>query len=271
MSANDTFPRGLANSSGQLGKNLLFSAGASAEGAFSYKRHNEEKVRELQSPQPFINRTLHDWYTIDDRSFGPKCKGGSMDFIFVHPNPIGLSRFFAFSNGSRMVWGSTLKNDIKHYINDARHIMVEIFGDWLPTNDCNVSLDTEEKDKWGLPVARVRFNKHPRQKAIARYLSERAADVLREMGSDDIETISDGGPSTNLPAGTCRFGKDPKTSVLDPDCRAHDVENLFVTDGSFMPTGGSVPYTWTIYANSFRVADKIIAQLGGSKGEVGFL
>jgi choline dehydrogenase-like flavoprotein len=51
--------------------------------------------------------------------------------------------------------------------------------------------------------------------------------------------------------------------VLDPNCRAHDVENLYVTDGSFMPTGGSVPYTWTIYANAFRVADKILSELGG--------
>ena len=62
-----------------------------------------------------------------------------------------------------------------------------------------------------------------------------------------------------------RFGTDPATSVLDADCRLHEAENLFVTDGSFMPTGGSVPYTWTIYANAFRVADKIIAQLGGKR------
>lgn len=65
-------------------------------------------------------------------------------------------------------------------------------------------------------------------------------------------------PPPNLVAGGCRFGNDPNLSVLNSDCRAHDVENLYVTDASFMPTGGSVPYTWTIYANSFRVADMII-------------
>jgi choline dehydrogenase-like flavoprotein len=65
-------------------------------------------------------------------------------------------------------------------------------------------------------------------------------------------------------AGGCRFGTDPKRSVLDADCRAHDVENLYVTDGSFMPTGGSVPYTWTIYANAFRVADKILYAMGSA-------
>ena len=77
---------------------------------------------------------------------------------------------------------------------------------------------------------------------------------------------ANGGPSTNLQAGGCRFGRNPETSVLDPDCRVHDATNVFVTDGSFMPTGGSVPYTWTIYANAFRVAEKIVSELGGRKG-----
>ena len=63
-------------------------------------------------------------------------------------------------------------------------------------------------------------------------------------------------------AGGCRFGEDPKKSVLDVDCKIHDVPNVYVTDGSFMPTGGSVTYTWTIYANSFRIADKIKQALG---------
>ena len=79
-------------------------------------------------------------------------------------------------------------------------------------------------------------------------------------------SFATGSPPTNLVAGGCRFGTDPDTSVLDPDCRAHEVENLFVSDGSFMPTGGSSPYTWTIYANAFRVADRIAAQLGASGG-----
>jgi choline dehydrogenase-like flavoprotein len=75
-------------------------------------------------------------------------------------------------------------------------------------------------------------------------------------------SFASGSPPANLQAGGCRFGKDPAHSVLDPDCRSHEAENLFVSDGSFMPTGGSVPYTWTIYANAFRVADKIKSQLG---------
>ncbi len=66
---------------------------------------------------------------------------------------------------------------------------------------------------------------------------------MREMGADNVLAFASGVPPTNLVAGGCRFGTDPEKSVLNPDCQVHDVENLYVTDGSFMPTGGSVPHT----------------------------
>jgi choline dehydrogenase-like flavoprotein len=81
------------------------------------------------------------------------------------------------------------------------------------------------------------------------------------MQAKDIQGSVSGSPPANLQAGGCRFGHDPATSVLDPECRIHSAENVFITDGSWMPTGGSVPYTWTIYANAFRVADIIKKQL----------
>ena len=61
--------------------------------------------------------------------------------------------------------------------------------------------------------------------------------------------------------GTVRFGRDPKASALDVNCRAHDVDNLYVVDGSFMPTSGGVPVTLTIAANSFRVADALVRRM----------
>ncbi|MEN8207365.1 MAG: GMC oxidoreductase, partial [Pseudomonadota bacterium] len=91
------------------------------------------------------------------------------------------------------------------------------------------------------------------------------ADVLRQMGAEGVVSFAVGTPPTNLVAGTCRFGNNPNTSVLNADCRAHDVENLYVTDGSFMPTAGSAPFTWTIYANAFRVANQIVKELGGPR------
>ena len=77
------------------------------------------------------------------------------------------------------------------------------------------------------------------------------------MGANNIRSSVSGAPPPNLQAGGCRFGDDPNTSVLDKNCKAHEVVNLYVTDGSFMPTGGSVTYSWTIYANAFRVAERI--------------
>ena len=118
------------------------------------------------------------------------------------------------------------------------------------------------KDRWGTPVARIRIGHHPHDLEVGRYLATKGEQVLKRLGALGVKSGVSGSPPQNLMAGGCRFGTDPRTSVLDPDCRAHEVDNLYVTDGSFMPTGGSLPYTWTIYANAFRVADRLLARLG---------
>ena len=85
---------------------------------------------------------------------------------------------------------------------------------------------------------------------------------MNELGARRIGSSVGPTPPPNLQAGGCRFGHQAEHSVLDPDCRAHTVDNLFVSDGSFMPTGGSVPYTWSIYANALRVADAVAKVYG---------
>tara|TARA_R110002050_G_scaffold676_1_gene4818 strand:- start:1239 stop:1640 length:402 start_codon:yes stop_codon:yes gene_type:complete len=127
----------------------------------------------------------------------------------------------------------------------------------MPNDNCFVSIDEKYKDKYGVPVATIRIGAHPQDVKVGNFLAQKAIDVLKQMGASDIKSDISPLPSANLQAGGCRFGNDPKKSVLNKYCQSHDIENLFVTDGSFMPTGGSVPYTWTIYANSFRVADYI--------------
>jgi choline dehydrogenase-like flavoprotein len=67
--------------------------------------------------------------------------------------------------------------------------------------------------------------------------------------------------------GTIRFGSDPKTSALDPNCRAHEVDNLYVVDGSFFPSSGAVNPALTIMANALRVGDRILDRLGKARGE----
>ncbi|MBI2379449.1 MAG: GMC family oxidoreductase [Gammaproteobacteria bacterium] len=255
-------PKGLANRHGQVGRNLLFSAGGSGSGDLPYDHFTARQVDELKVFGPFLNRTLQDWYVIDDKALGGRVKGGSVEFLFQHPNPINRADRLKWGEDG-LLWGEPLKRKLKAYFTGASHLRFEAFCDWLPTDDCRISLDPEVRDRWGLPVARVRAGYHPHDLKVGEYLAERSRAVLEHLGCVDVRSFVSGDPPSNLQAGGCRFGRDPKTSVLDPDCRAHGIDNLYVSDGSFMPTGGSVPYTFTIYANAFRVADQIVADLGG--------
>ena len=254
-------PRGLANKHGQVGKNLLFSAGGSGTGEFNYADLNKSDAEAFKTRGPFINRGLQDWYFINNPKLGGQVKGGTIDFLLRHPNAIGRANTLKWGDDDKLVWGEPLKQRLKAHFTETQYFRFEVFCDWLPTDDCFVSLDPEVKDKWGSAVARIRIGYHDHDIRIGKYLAEKAELVLKQMGAKKIRSGVSGSPPPNLVAGGCRFGDDPKISVLNKDCRAHDVDNLYVTDGSFMPTGGSVPYTWTIYANSFRVADKIIARM----------
>ena len=249
-------PDGLANNSGQVGKNLLFSAGGSGNGDFEYADMDDQTSDAMKTRGPFVNRNLQDWYFINDKAMGGRVKGGTVDFLLRHPNTIGKA-ISAKWDGDDLVWGRALQKNLKSIFTDSQTLRYEIFCDWLPTDDCFVSLDNTVKDKWGSPVAKVRIGYHEHDLKVGRYINEHSIKVLKKMGATNIRSNVSGSPPQNLVAGGCRFGHDPKASVLNADCRAHDVENLYVTDGSFMPTGGSVPYTWTIYANAFRVAERI--------------
>jgi len=250
-------PRGLGNNHNQLGRNLLFSAGGSGTGEFHYSKMDKLEAAALKTRGPFVNRGLQDWYYFNDRAFGGNTKGGVIDFLLRHPNPIAKAMSVRWNDDDNLNWGNELKRDLKTVFTQSQDLRFEVFNDWLPTDDCFVSLDPNVRDKWGSAVARVRLGYHPHDLRVGEYLSGQALKVLRQMGAENIRYSVSGSPPANLVAGGCRFGQDIKTSVLNADCRLHDVENLYVTDGSFMPTGGSVPYTWTIYANAFRVADII--------------
>lgn len=255
-------PNGLANNSGQVGKNLLFSAGGAGSGDFDYSTMASQESKEMKRRGPFVNRGLQDWYFIDDPALGGRVKGGTVDFLLRHPNAMSKAMNAKWDDENDLVWGRALQNQLKSIFTDNQTLRYEIFCDWLPTDDCFVSLDDTVKDKWGSPVAKVRIGYHEHDLKIGRYINEHSMKVLSKMGATNVRSSISGAPPANLVAGGCRFGHDPQTSVLNADCRAHDVENLYVTDGSFMPTGGSVPYTWTIYANAFRVAERIKEALG---------
>lgn len=265
LSPGPRHPGGLANNNGQVGRNLLFSAGGSGGGDLPYAKLAEGQVALLKARGLFVNRALQDWYFHADPQTGQPRKGGLVEFLFRHANAIAGANAQKRDDDGNLIWGKPLKDRIKTYFTAGRHLRFEVFNDWTPVDDCFVTLDPQERDKWGLPVARIRLGYHPRDLEVGRFLARKGVRVLEQLGAENVGWGVSGSPPQNLVAGGCRFGTDPRTSVLDADCRAHDVDNLYITDGSFMPTGGSVPYTWTIYANAFRVADRIVAALGGGR------
>ena len=112
-----------------------------------------------------------------------------------------------------------------------------------------------------MPVGKLRVSAHPHDLKVGDILTKKCVEVLEQMGAEEIESAVSATPPQNLIAGGCRFGNDPQTSVLNKHCQSHDLDNLFVADASFMPTGGSTPYTWTIYANALRVGTYIVNRL----------
>ncbi len=263
-SANRLHPNGLANSSGEVGKNLIFSGGGSGQGELHEDTLKEISFDALMQTGYFVNRSILDWYFIDDWWEG-KFKGGSVEFMFEHQNIISRAVKSRYGN-ERLLWGDALAEKLTERFTKQKSIRFEIFNDWLPNDNCFVSLDPTHKDKYGMPVGRLRIEGHPQDVKVGNYIAKKCEKVLEKMGAKNIYSSVSAAPPQNLVAGGCRFGNDPKTSVLDKFCRAHDVNNLYVADASFMPTGGSVAYSWTIYANALRVADHIVEVL--KKGEV---
>ena len=261
MSVGERFPNGLANNHGQVGKNLVFSSGGVGGGELYYDTMPKELAQEIKKPGVFVNRTTHDFYEIQDHQTQKLLKGGSIDFLFEHANPVSKAIRQKWDDYGDLVYGDTLKKKLKNYFIKLRKLKFEIFVDWLPTDNCYVTLDDTITDKWGDKVAKIRLFNHPHDRDIAQILGKKGIQILEKLGAKNTYLSVGAAPPPNLQAGGCRFGNDPKTSVLDKNCKAHQVSNLYITDGSFMPTGGSVTYTWTIYANSFRVAYKIIAAL----------
>ena len=258
-SKNRYFPNGLANSSGEVGKNLIFSAGGSGSGRFVFEKLTPQQQKELMEVGVFFNRSLQDWYAYEKET--KQYKGGTIDFLFEHQNIISRVMREVYDENGNLLWGEKLKEKLHKRLTTSRVLTFEVFNDWLPTDKCFVGVDEKVKDKYGVPVGVINLYGHPHDLEVGEHLAQKAVKVLEKLGCEEISYSISSAPPPNLVAGGCRFGNDAKTSVLDKNCKAHDLENLYVSDASFMPTGGSVPYTWSIYANSFRVADILKKEL----------
>jgi choline dehydrogenase-like flavoprotein len=223
----------------------------------------DARVSAIDWSRPFVNRSFQDLY-IEKEGGKVSRKGGTVSFLFPHANPIFTAEQLATS-GPRVVWGEPLQKKLHHRYHEVRELEFEVFTEPLPRSESRVTLDPRVKDQWGLPVARFEHLPHAQDLEANRRLVEKGLEVLKAIGGRHVRATRVGGHSYWLQGGTCRFGADPKTSVLDRDCRFHAVPNLFVTDGSFMPTMGGVSNTITVEANALRVGDRIVA-LGREHG-----
>ena len=252
LSRSPRFPDGLANGSGLVGRHLQFHGVTMGHGRLRIGDRPE-----LASWHPFLGVSAMDHYFLPD-GVSPLAKGGLLRFDMETSSPLATADMLATGSGPAL-WGMELKRRLREHFHEHRAIGFEAFHDFLPNDRTFVELDSEVKDRWGLPVARIHLDVPEHHRVAGSWLLDRGFEILDDLGAVDLRPTSVGGTSAYLVHGTCRMGSDPRTSVLDAHCRAHEVPNLYVVDGSFMPTSGGAAPTLTILANSFRVADHVLA------------
>lgn len=239
-SATDAFPDGLANSSGAVGKYLMFNKGGGAMARF------EHPLNEYKGAN--VTRILHDFYDSDPKRgfYG----GGGFDARSGGPLTWGQS----VPKGTAS-WGAEFKDYLESYtywMNCAGH------GTSLAQETNRVDIDPELKDAWGVPAMRVTYKDHPDDVKHAKWQVERAVEIMDAAGAKQIVPGEVGEASGGVHLlGTCRMGNDPATSVIDKYHRTHDVKNLFLCDGSSMVTSGRGQPTQTIEALAFRAGEHI--------------
>jgi len=253
-STSPLFPHGLANGNGQVGRNLTFSTLGRVLGEFEVAKLSP-RLRERCNVH-FLQRAIRDHYFLGERK-GAYDKGGLLNFILPHRNPIFTAERLA-RRSRPPLWGAALMEAVYRYYGEVRELECEVFGEFLPTRWTRVTAGSGVTDRWGIPSATIHLQHHPEDLATSRALVGKATEVMRSAGASRTHLDTVGTTTFVLQHGTCRFGKDARTSVLNEWCRAHEVDNLYVVDGSFMPTSGGVPTTLTILANSFRVAAHLV-------------
>lgn len=224
---------GVGNEEGQVGRNLQFHAVTMGQALF--------ELDELRDDFPFLGRSMADFYYLPD-GVSDLPKGGMIRF------------------------GIAPRESAAAYLAPAgqqRVLYFEAFHDFLPNEQTFVTLDDAVTDRWGLPAARIHLDVPPHHRRAGRFLADRAFELFEDLGATEAVTTDVGGTSSYLVHGTCRAGRDPRTSVLDPFCRVHALRNLFVVDGSSMPTSGGASPTLTIVANALRTADHILTASSG--------
>ena len=249
MSRSSRYPTGLANSSGQLGRHFIphFTGGIECvlDGLRGRPAANDEGFLDHGYVPSFVHTDRTRGYA---RSFGAQ---------------------FNYQNRRFAGWAKAMPGfgrDFKTAVKAAYPAFVTFtpYGEMLPNAGSYVDLDPERRDKYGLPLARRHVRWGENEEKLFNDMVRRSLDILERAGAQILTVPAT--PATNHELGGCRMGQDPRTSVVDRDCRTHDVANLYVVDGSVFPSASEKNPTHTIMALAARAADHIAARL--KRGEL---
>ena len=238
-SASSKFPDGLANSSGQVGKN--------------YMRHMTGSVYATFSRPVNMYRGTTMAGIITDESVNDPARGfvGGYEMETLS---LGIPFMAAFLNPG--AWGREFAQAMDGYENMAGMWLV---GEDMPQESNAVSLHPSEKDQYGLPVPNVHFDDHPNDVAMRNHAYKQGSAVYDAVGATATYEVPPYPSTHNL--GTCRMSEKAADGVCNAFGQTHDVKNLFVSDGSQFTTGGAENPTLTIVTLAIRQADYIAQEM----------
>ncbi len=254
LSKSTTYPNGIGNSSGHVGHN--FCEHVMGPGVTGLVKDLVGKPPTLDDGRPggfYVPR----FRNLAERSSkflrGYGYEGGSGSEMF--PNGTGRKGF-----------GAAYKKDVRDHA--GAFISMGAFGEVLARYENYVDLDPQIKDKWGVPVLRFHYRFGDNEHAMAKDMVDSAREMFEQAGIEIVnarESVDLEGWSIHE-MGTSRMGSDPKTSVVNQFQQAHDVNNLFVVDGSTHVNASCQNPTWTIMALAWRSCDHLAEELG--KGNI---
>jgi choline dehydrogenase-like flavoprotein len=157
-------------------------------------------------------------------------------------------------------WGKPLKDFLRRYAYLGSLLSI---GEDLPQLSNRVDLDPDHVDDLGIPLPRITHRSHPNDLALAKYFEARMNEIALAAGATRAYTFdfTSAKAGSGHMMGTCRMGNDPASSVVDRDCRSHEVPNLYIPDGSCFPTSSGYNPTLTIFANADRAATNFLTRL----------
>lgn len=248
-SKSKMFPQGIGNNNDWVGRNLQGHAYTSAFGLFDFD------ISDLAGPGATFG--ISDYNHHNEGIIG----GGLLCNEF-NVLPYGFSQL---RPGGAARWGKEHKEfQINNFLKlTGLHGPIQE----IPNFEARVSIDESVKDYWGIPVAALSGSRHTLDHEHCKFLSSRAEEILKEAGAYKTwQRVGGRGLSGGQhQCGTARMGDDPKTSVVNKYGQVHDVDNLFIADGSSFVTGGGFNPVLTIMAYSYWVGDYITSNWNGSK------